>query len=70
MKKQVQNIFVLSVGIALILVGIVFVFLPIIPGLVLVIPGIYLVSLKSAWAKTRLDKFFDKHPFIGNIFRK
>lgn len=70
MKKQITNIIVLSVGILLILIGIIFVFIPIVPGFILVIPGVYLVSLKSIWAKNKLEKFIEKHPSLRKIFKK
>lgn len=70
MKKQIENIFIFSIGITLVLIGIVGVFAPILPGLILIIFGIYLISLRSEWVKNKLEKFLEKNPYFKKFFKK
>jgi intracellular septation protein A len=70
MKKQITNVIVLSIGLVLIIMGAVSVFIPIIPGILLIIFGIYLLSLKSVFVKTRLDKFIEDKPRLKSFIEK
>lgn len=70
MKKQITNAIVLSVGLVLIIMGALSVFIPIIPGILLIILGVYLLSLKSVFVKTRLDKFIEDKPRLKSFIEK
>lgn len=70
MKKQIENVFIFSIGIVLVLVGFVGVLAPIVPGLLLIILGVYLISLRSIWVKNKLGKFAEKNPYFKKFFKK
>lgn len=64
MRKHLKEMSVIILGWFFIVLGIAGLFLPILQGVLFLLIGLFLLSKKSLWARTILNKLRERYPLL------